>query len=226
MYHRRAGGAATSCHKRICNATHLFGNAPPKPNEGLCTRPQTYVCSAKLRRGGFAGWEQRSDCLSMLTWINQRWWESDSYMVRGHEIKVVAVVGVEGHDVMDRLAGRQLQCPLIGQGHVRQEGQLWGGDESRGHRLDRRCRQVQLSFFSRSTQQGRVSWAIRTSQTSKNRAAHFMWKFKASFAQRHLERSSFFFPPTHHDHASRFEATATCAKVFHQDKYIHIIGKL
>ena len=47
-----------------------------------------------------------------------------SYMVRGHEIKVVAVVGVEGHDVMDRLAGWQLQCPLIGQGHVRQEGQL------------------------------------------------------------------------------------------------------
>lgn len=47
-----------------------------------------------------------------------------SYMARGHEIKEVAIVGVEGHDVVDRFAGWQLQCPLIGQGHVRQEGQL------------------------------------------------------------------------------------------------------
>lgn len=45
-------------------------------------------------------------------------------MVRGHEIKEVAVAGVKGHDVVDCLAGRQLQCPLVGQGHVRQEGQL------------------------------------------------------------------------------------------------------
>ncbi len=47
-----------------------------------------------------------------------------SYVVRGHEVKEVAVVGVEGHDVVDRFAGWQLQCPLTGQGHVRQEGQL------------------------------------------------------------------------------------------------------
>lgn len=47
-----------------------------------------------------------------------------SYMVRGHEVKEVAVVGVEGHDVVDCFAGWQLQCPLTGQGHVRQEGQL------------------------------------------------------------------------------------------------------
>lgn len=47
-----------------------------------------------------------------------------SYMVRGHDIKEVSVVGVEGHDVVDCFAGGQLQCPLIGQGHVRQEGQL------------------------------------------------------------------------------------------------------
>ena len=45
-------------------------------------------------------------------------------MVRGHEIKEVAVVGVEGHDVVDCFAGGQLQSPLTGQGHVRQEGQL------------------------------------------------------------------------------------------------------
>lgn len=75
---------------------------------------------------------------SMLVWINQgveenkqtHWdWslrpQTHTYMVRGHEIKVVAVVGVEGHDVVDRFAGWQLQRPLIGQGHVRQEGQLW-----------------------------------------------------------------------------------------------------
>lgn len=47
-----------------------------------------------------------------------------SYMVRGHEIKEVAVAGVEGHDVVDRFDSWQLQCPLISQGHVRQEGQL------------------------------------------------------------------------------------------------------
>lgn len=45
-------------------------------------------------------------------------------MVRGHEIKVVAVVGVKGHEVVDRLAGWQLECPLVGQGHVRQKGEL------------------------------------------------------------------------------------------------------
>lgn len=82
----------------------------------------------------------------MPTWINhwQRWRESTnisrlecplqlySYMVRGHEIEKVPVVGVEGHDVVDWFAGWQLQCPLISHGHVRQEGQLWkrhkGGD--------------------------------------------------------------------------------------------------
>lgn len=47
-----------------------------------------------------------------------------SYMVRGHEIKEVPVVGVKGHDMVDGLAGWQLQCPLIGHGHVRQQGQL------------------------------------------------------------------------------------------------------
>lgn len=44
--------------------------------------------------------------------------------MRSHDIKEVAVTGVEGHDVVDRFAGGQLQCPLIGEGHVRQEGQL------------------------------------------------------------------------------------------------------
>lgn len=45
-------------------------------------------------------------------------------MVRGHEIKVVAVAGVKGHEVVDRLTGWQLERPLVGQGHVRQEGEL------------------------------------------------------------------------------------------------------
>lgn len=45
-------------------------------------------------------------------------------MVRGHEIKVVAVTGVKGHEVVDRLTGWQLECPLAGQGQVRQEGEL------------------------------------------------------------------------------------------------------
>lgn len=47
-----------------------------------------------------------------------------AYVVRGHDIKKVAVVGVEGHDVVDGFAGWQLRGPLTGQGHVREEGQL------------------------------------------------------------------------------------------------------
>lgn len=61
--------------------------------------------------------------------------ETHSYMVRRHEIKEVSVVGVQGHDVVDRLAGWQLQCRLIGQGQVGQEGQL-RRRKSRGHMLD------------------------------------------------------------------------------------------
>lgn len=45
-------------------------------------------------------------------------------MVRGHEIKVVAVIGVKGHEVVHRFTGWQLERPLVGQGHVRQEGEL------------------------------------------------------------------------------------------------------
>ena len=45
--------------------------------------------------------------------------------MRRHEIKEVAVVRIEGHDGVDRLAGRELEGPLIGQGEVLQEGQLW-----------------------------------------------------------------------------------------------------
>lgn len=44
--------------------------------------------------------------------------------MRGHEIKVVAVTGVKGHEVVDCLTGWQLECPLVGQGHVLQEGEL------------------------------------------------------------------------------------------------------
>lgn len=62
--------------------------------------------------------------------------QSHTHMVRGHEIKIVAVIGVEGHDVVDRFAGWQLQSPLIGQGHVRQEGQLRKRHQVRGHKLD------------------------------------------------------------------------------------------
>lgn len=54
-------------------------------------------------------------------------------MVGGHEIKVVAVAGVQGHDVVDRFAGWELQGPLIGQGHIRQEGQLRETHRSKGH---------------------------------------------------------------------------------------------
>lgn len=41
------------------------------------------------------------------------------YMMRGHDIKKVAVVGIEGHDVVYCFVGSQLQHPLIGCGHVR-----------------------------------------------------------------------------------------------------------
>lgn len=40
-------------------------------------------------------------------------------MMRGHDIKKVAVVGIEGHDVVYCFVGSQLQHPLIGRGHVR-----------------------------------------------------------------------------------------------------------
>lgn len=48
-----------------------------------------------------------------------------SHVVRSHDVEEVAVVGVEGHDVVDGLAGGQLQRPLVGHGHVRPEGELW-----------------------------------------------------------------------------------------------------
>ena len=68
-----------------------------------------------------------------------------THMVRGHEVQKVPVVGVEGHDVMDSFTGRQLEGPLIGQGHVRQESQLWSTDtraEDRGWscRIGNRCK--------------------------------------------------------------------------------------
>lgn len=45
-------------------------------------------------------------------------------MMRGHDVQVVPVVGVEGHDGVDRLAGWKLERPLVGRGHVGREGQL------------------------------------------------------------------------------------------------------
>lgn len=56
--------------------------------------------------------------------LNTALLQPHSYVVRGHEIKEVAVAGVEGHDVVDRFDSWQLQCPLISHGHVRQEGHL------------------------------------------------------------------------------------------------------
>lgn len=87
----------------------------------------------------------------MPAWITQwqKWRESTnilglelslqphSYMVRGHEIKKIPVFGVEGHDVMNGFTGWQLQCPLVSQGHVREEGQLWKKQE--GNRAQNVC---------------------------------------------------------------------------------------
>lgn len=56
-------------------------------------------------------------------------------MVRGHEIKVVAVAGVQGHEVVHRLTGWQLERPLVGQGHVRQEGELWIRRRGKGQKV-------------------------------------------------------------------------------------------
>lgn len=47
-----------------------------------------------------------------------------THVMGGHDVQVVPVVGVEGHDRVDRLAGRQPQRPLAGRGHVGREGQL------------------------------------------------------------------------------------------------------
>lgn len=45
-------------------------------------------------------------------------------MVGGHEIKIGPVIGIQGHDVVDRFAGRQLEGPLTGRRHVWSESHL------------------------------------------------------------------------------------------------------
>ena len=59
--------------------------------------------------------------------------------MRRHEIKEVAVIRIEGHDGVDRLAGWELEGPLIGQGEVLQEGQLWNQTTRVRQRTGYRC---------------------------------------------------------------------------------------
>lgn len=123
--------------------------------------PQGCVCSAELRSRGF--WLLVLWFLSTPPGINQpgRWGAEDqqtprllprSYMVGGHEIKVVAVAGVEGHDVVDGFAGGQPQRPLVGQGHVRQEGQLWKSEPESVWLVRAHMRNFFFFFFSNRVQ--------------------------------------------------------------------------
>lgn len=193
------------------------------------------VCvQLKLRRGGFTGCEVRSDC------------RSHADMNKSEVRRINRRLEAGGRFLRGERSWDKGSCCRWGRRSWRDGPPRWRAASvstdwprscsARGSAV--RGRWEQRTQVGSQVQTGAIiiflkvssTWKSQLSNTNfsniKNRAAHFMQNSRPVLHGDTLKEAAFSFPPTHRDHASRFEAAATCTKVFLQDKCIRIIGKL